>query len=203
MANEKTRAQLKVLKDSKILSGGNQTTAKNLREVFDSVIDSVSNILDDADQAGGFLALDSNGLVDVTKVAAQAPVGKFLRDDGSWQTITMPIPVTEDDYTLANTGQIDLAAYTGEVILNIQDIGAQTLDKIINYSGVSKLLLRPNTALDLTINDGTVSLNLSIKLFAPTLVCFGSKYGFLEMTKRTDGTQDQFFQTNYIDQYAS
>ncbi len=198
--SQQTRAQLKALKNNKVLSGGNQTTAQNLRDMFDGIIDSMVDILDDKDQNGGYLGIDTLGHVNISKVSSASPVGFFLRDDGTWQAITMPTPITETTYKINGTGTIDLNLLAGEVILDLIDAGPQILNKIINFNNVKKLTLRPIA--DLTINDGSVSSFISIKLFAPTLFIPATKFGFLEMTKRNDGSQDQFFQTNFIDQYT-
>lgn len=83
--SQKTRAQLEALKESLILTGGRRTTAANVREMFASVIESLSNILDDKDQPEGFLGIDSDGNANVSLIKAETPAGKYLRDDGTFK----------------------------------------------------------------------------------------------------------------------
>lgn len=57
-----------------------------VRDRMINVIDSSLNIIDDANVAGGYLAIDTNGRVDVTFINSDTPTGKFLKDDGTWDT---------------------------------------------------------------------------------------------------------------------
>lgn len=70
-----------------VLTGGRRTTAANLRQLLTDIVNGVSNINDDDNQANGYLGLDSNTLADITKLAALAPTGKFLQDNGTYQPI--------------------------------------------------------------------------------------------------------------------
>jgi len=79
-----TRAELQALKDSLIISGTKQTTAANLRAVFDVLIQSLSNILDDKDQPNGYLGIESDGTANVSLIKSATPSGKFLRDNGTF-----------------------------------------------------------------------------------------------------------------------
>ena len=82
--SQETRAQLVTLLNSKVLTGGNQTTAQNLRDVYNGIITSMINIIDDKDQNNGYLGISAVGIVDVTKIKKTTPTGEFLRDDGTW-----------------------------------------------------------------------------------------------------------------------
>ena len=83
-----TRAQLQALKDSLIRSGGvgGKTTAEDLRTFQTAIIDSLLNILDDANLSEGYLAIDSNGRVDVSKINSDdsGTIKQILNSDGSW-----------------------------------------------------------------------------------------------------------------------
>lgn len=198
-----TRAALQALSDLKIKSNGvgGKTRAADIRAVNNALIASLVSILDDMGANGGYLGIDLNGIVDITKIKKLISTGQFLKDDGTWSTIPSTTQ-TIANYTLSGSGQIDLSAYSGNVILKIIDATDQTLNKLLNFSNVEKLTLWPRSGTNLTVNDGSILPFVSIKLAAPTLVLNGSKFGFLELTKRNDGTQDQFFQTNFIDQYV-
>lgn len=87
MANQ-TRAQLVSLLNSKVLSGGRRTTAQSIRDFENAIIESLINHLDDVDQNNGYLGIDNTGKVDIIFIKAALPTGKFLRDDGTWQTNT-------------------------------------------------------------------------------------------------------------------
>lgn len=87
-----TRAQLVALLNAKVLSGGRRTTAQYLRDYENAVVQSVINIIDDKDQNGGYLGIDSNGRVDISFITAVTPVGDFLRDDGTWSSVLTSAP---------------------------------------------------------------------------------------------------------------
>lgn len=200
---QSTRAQLETLSQQYIKSNvpsNARTTGAGLRTVITGLITSMLNFMDDKDANDGYLGINSVGIVDITKIKKVVPSGQYLKDDGTWGSVA--VAPTIANYTLAGSAQIDLTLYSGDVILNIIDGTDQTLNKLVNFSNVTKLTLRPRIGIDLTINDGSVLPFVSMKLAAPTLVCKGTNFGFLEMTKRNDGTQDQFFQTNFIDQYT-
>ncbi len=99
-----TRPALVALLNSKVLSGGNQTTAKNLRDTFNAIIESMIDIIDDKDAIGGYLGINANGIVDITKIKKVVATGQFLRDDGTWQTITSGTD-TEETFTVTGTTQ--------------------------------------------------------------------------------------------------
>lgn len=49
--------------------------------------ESFLNILTDADQPSGYVSIDSLGNANITTIKAATPSGKFLRDDGTWNTL--------------------------------------------------------------------------------------------------------------------
>jgi len=107
----------------------------------------------------------------------------------------LPSTVTEINYDLVNTDFVDLnELYSGELIINLTTTGASsTLANILNYTNVTKITIRPTSALNpLSVTDGVV-----INLTVPTLSVFGPTEGFLELSKRNNN----WYQTNYIDQY--
>ena len=103
--------------------------------------------------------------------------------------------ITEINYNLALGTNIDLAPYSGEMIINVNDGANPTgiLNSFSNHTNVTKVTIRAKTSLDITVNDGDPSL----KLATAAVTLFGPKFGFLELTKRNS----KFFQTNLIDQY--
>jgi hypothetical protein len=116
---------------------------------------------------------------------------------------------TVTEYTevlTAGNNTIDLSGRTGELIINLTS-GSSTpiIVDFTNYTNVTKITLRPaNTAgLVVTVQDRFFSGNNSIALNAPTLDIYGPQSGFLELTKRTVVGSTLFWQTNYIDQYAT
>lgn len=200
--SQQTRAQLKALKNNKVLSGGNQTTAQNLRDMFDGIIDSLVDILDDVNQNGGYLGIDLTGIVDITKIKSLSPTGSFLKDDGTWSAIVPPVTQITKDIT--SVTDIDLSAYSGIVIIELTSSNAaEDLISFSNDSNVTEVILRPNS-FDLSIHDVTDQPG-NFKLAAPVLTLIGNAGGFIHLQKRTrvnlGGTL--FFQINYIDQYAT
>lgn len=136
--SQDTRAQLVTLLNSKVLTGGNQTTAQNLRDVYNGIITSMINILDDKDQNSGYLGINSSGYVDVTKIKKGTPTGEFLRDDGTWVangggSVTTVSVVTNQGIS----GVVANASTTPAITLSI---GALT-----GITSVNGLVITPNT----------------------------------------------------------
>lgn len=86
---QSTRIQLEALRDSLIRSGGvgGKITAENIREFETAIIDSLLNILDDANLSEGYLSIDADGRVDVTKINSSDSnsSSQLLQGDGSWR----------------------------------------------------------------------------------------------------------------------
>lgn len=84
------RAALVALITSKIKTASSpKTSAADLREVLNACIESLVAIIDDKDVDNGYLGIDENGRVDITKITAITPSGLFLMDDGTW---AYPVP---------------------------------------------------------------------------------------------------------------
>lgn len=115
----KTRSQLIDQLNAKVLSGGRRTTAQNVRDFENDIIESLLNKVDDADVNGGYLAISSTGLVDVSFIKEATPTGKFLRDDGSWQTVSggsgLPGTLAIDN----KTGEQNITSDDGVTVLSI------------------------------------------------------------------------------------
>jgi len=149
------RAALVALLNSKVLTGGNQTTAQGLRDTFNSIIESVLNIIDDKDANGGYLGLDVNGIANVTKIKQLTPQGYFLRDDGTWQS-SAASKITESFTIVGNTQLLSFAplfsfghyidgqyarvgasgrilSIVGNLITFDQDYTGQMLDSVYEY----------------------------------------------------------------------
>lgn len=113
--------------------------------------------------------------------------------------------ITTLSYDVATEGATkNLSGYSGELIINVtsSDGIANTINGFTNFSGVTKITLRPDNTLNpLLVNDALVSANTTIKLSTGTINIFGPKRGFLELTKRVVGAVTSFYQTNIIDQY--
>lgn len=109
---QNTRAELEALKEQYILEGGKRTTAIGMKTLFTKFIDSVMNILDDADINEGYLRIDENGRVDVSKISSAVPLGKFLKDDGTMDYTDVRTLVNEtDDVPNVATAETDLTLY--------------------------------------------------------------------------------------------
>lgn len=80
------------------------------RDRFINLMDSTLNKADDANANNGYMAIDSSGIADITKIKSLSPAGKFLKDDGSWDFATISsalttghIPYQDAANDLANT----------------------------------------------------------------------------------------------------
>lgn len=121
-----SRSQLVTLLTQKVLSSGRRTTAQFVRDIINALIISVPNIPDDANAINGYMALDANGLVDITKLAVITPSGAYLRDDGTYQP---------------STG-------SGNVILNNAPSAQITANKFIRSVGTSNDFLKADGTID-------------------------------------------------------
>lgn len=84
----KSDADLLILLGQKVLSGGRRTKGEMIREFETEMISSKQNI-DGKNQANGYAGLDSTGKINLAQLSVASPVNKFLRDDGSFQPITV------------------------------------------------------------------------------------------------------------------
>lgn len=73
------------------------------RDRYFDIVDSTLNIISDANVNGGYLGIDSvTGLVPITRIKKATPTGQFLRDDGSWQTVSTATPALTAVLTAGN-----------------------------------------------------------------------------------------------------
>jgi hypothetical protein len=87
MAN-KTRAELITSLNDNVLTGGRRTTALKLRDFENAVIESMVNKVDDLNVINGYLGISAEGIVDISFIKKTTPTGQFLKDDGTWSTIS-------------------------------------------------------------------------------------------------------------------
>lgn len=137
-----TRTQLEDLKAALIKSGGvgGKTTAEDLRTILTALIDSYLNILDDANEVGGFLLIDlTTGKVDISFIKADSPTGQYLKDDGTWNTIPSAVdslgyvPLNKAGDTFDDAGGVAVLR-TGNA--NGTDFGGAPDNKIGFYGAV-------------------------------------------------------------------
>jgi hypothetical protein len=84
--SQKSRTELIDLLESKVLSGGRRTKAEGLRLLIEAIVDSTSNINDDADSSDGFIKLNNAGTIeDISKISDSTPTGRILTDSGQWE----------------------------------------------------------------------------------------------------------------------
>lgn len=153
-----TRAQLVTLLNSKVLSIGNRTTAQNIRDFENAIIESLINHLDDVNQNGGYLGIDNSGLVNISFIKAATPTGKFLRDDGTWQIGGSGIPIARYVYLVQDAGDATImGGSSNNVYTTFQAAynAANTLQASLGGSNVVCLQVLNTTAA--TVGDLTLS----------------------------------------------
>lgn len=119
-----TRSQLEAYLATKILSGGSDTTAQNVRDFLDEIIDSCVNLTEDKNVAGGYIGADlTAGKILVgngSNVAvAVTPSGGLTIDSAGVVTLNesfKPIFNTFFDAGNVNTNETDL--YNRDLIAN-------------------------------------------------------------------------------------
>lgn len=67
-----------------IRSGLSDTTALELRQLLYEILDSYPNVIDDKNANNGYLGIDGSGRVNVSFINSATPLGKFVRDDGTF-----------------------------------------------------------------------------------------------------------------------
>jgi hypothetical protein len=82
-----------------------------LRQRLVNMVDSTLSRLDDLNASFGYLGIDGEGKVDVSLICAAVPSGKFLRDNGTWDSIT---GMSWGGITGTLTAQTDLVTYIGD-----------------------------------------------------------------------------------------
>lgn len=180
----KNKANILIDRDNLIITSGRQTTAANVRALIGTILDSYPNAVD-----GGWIfqaQLGYSSLITITD--PKSFVHKDYVDTAVPPTTTISLDLTGGIDTL------NLITKVGIVIVDVTTSdSSDTINNITNATNVTKIIFRPGSSLNLIVNNGAI-----IKLFAPALTIFGTKDGYLELTKRNS----IFYQTAYIDQYT-
>lgn len=120
-----SRSALYSLVTSKVLTGGRRTKAVDERAVYNAIIAEALNGADDANVAGGYMKIDSSGLVNISFIKSATPSGLFLRDDGTWQAASgggaagLSANIAVDN----TTGSIPITTEDGAIELRVLDGG--------------------------------------------------------------------------------
>lgn len=141
-----SRSALNTLVTAKVLTGGRRTTAANEREVYNAIIAEAVNNVDDADVAGGYMKISAAGRVDVSFINSASASGKFLRDDGSWQTVATGAPSLDAVLLAGNsTGDIPIISEDAGIELRVQDGGNGYFISSVGVVGVTNSpFINPN-----------------------------------------------------------
>lgn len=125
-----TKAQLLTLLDAKVISGGAQTNAQNLRDFNIAFINAVLTFLDNKDLPDGYLSMDAAGNANASKIKIPTPLGYLLSDAGTWKPSVLPL-----FQSFASVGNNTVT----ETDLVINALAANTMldgDKLeLNYGG--------------------------------------------------------------------
>lgn len=172
-----SRSQLVAILNQKVLSGGRRTTAQFVRDIVTACIASTSNITDDANQPNGYAALNSGGKINAS---------------------VLPSVITVVNINITGAPSIDLGTLSGTVYANLTSANAsETIDSVVNFSGIDFVYFFPKSTLNVTFNDASVNGG-NMKLNAPTLTPIGGKLGFLKLMQRNS----LMFEESFIDQYV-
>ena len=153
-------------------------TGATSQQQFVDTADSFLNIDDDKNANNGYMAIDANGLV-----------SSVILDKTSLEEITV-------DITGLDT--IDISSAIAPVINLISSNPSETIDFIINIPTDCIIELRPESGLDVTFNDASVNSG-NLHLRAPSLICYGTKFGYLQLKTHSRIVGD-LFEKEYIDQ---
>lgn len=93
---------------------GRLIKGKTVQDRLINLLDSSLNF-DDENVNGGYLGIDfTTGLVDISFIKAGTPTGQFLRDDGSWQTVSTATPGLAAVLAAGgNTGELSITSDNG------------------------------------------------------------------------------------------
>lgn len=102
-----------------------------LRQRLFNIADSALNRTTHADVNNGYLKINSSGHVNIAFVKAASPTGKFLRDDGTWQTVSGGGGGgTWGSITGTIGSQTDLTTYISTQIANLVNSAPGALDTL-------------------------------------------------------------------------
>lgn len=73
------------------------------RARFLNLLDSAINTISDLNVANGYLGIDTNGRVNISFINAASQTGKYLRDDGTWQSVVISTPNLSAVLAVGNT----------------------------------------------------------------------------------------------------
>ncbi len=141
-----TRAQLVTLLNDNVKSGNSDTTAAGVRTFENDFIVSAVNKTDDLNINNGYLGI-SSGRVDITFINAAVQTGKFLRDDGTWQTVSTGASSLSTTLSVGNiTGGYSILISAGDQIDS--QLAAGTLNLGTTLAG--------------TVNIGSAATNINL-----------------------------------------
>lgn len=172
-----TRSELITETNSTFLTGGNRSTAKSARELVADIINNTLNIEDDANVNGGYMEIDSAGMVNVSFIKSVTPAGAFLRDDGTFAipalsgsaggdlSGTYPNPTVAKLNGQLPSHYLGRANHTGSQLANtISDFNTATLLVAVDVTGDTMLGY-------LTLNsDPTNALHAATKSYVDNLL---------------------------------
>ena len=165
-----SRSALVTLLGNKVITGNNATTAQNIRDFENNVIDSFVNSTDDADVANGYMKISASGIVNVSFIKKTAPTGQFLRDDGTWQPVGSAGTPTLQQVLTAGSTLVGNNLVTGTGDLTFGSLDAGIYESTIKYSG-STILHTAYDGIDTglftqTPNDNIFTKKLTVNNFS-------------------------------------
>lgn len=139
-----------------------------------NMIDSTLNKTDHANAANGYVAIASDGTVNMTVFAVASPANKFLRDDGTWQNMDM-LPSQSGNNGKYLTTNGSAASWATLASSSLADFNTAVDARITNWVGAAPAALDTLDELAAALGDdanfaGTVTTALSSKapLASPT-----------------------------------
>ena len=148
------------------------------RDAFNDQADSNLNIISDADQPGGYLAIDMAGKV------ISGPILAGL--------------MAEASLNVTGLTTIDLAGITAPIVNLVSTNATEVIDNVTNFLNPSRVTFRAEAGLDITFNDKAINGG-NLRLAGPEMPIYGTNGGELRLETRA-GSAD-LWQDKYTNEF--
>lgn len=107
-----------------------------VRDKLNLLADSVLFYADDANIPGGYMAIDTNGRVDISFINAASPASHFLQDDGTWGT---PAGLPSNLQDVLATGNV---SGVNDILMSVgQGMDSETFGDTLNIGATNSAVI--------------------------------------------------------------
>lgn len=88
-----------------------------------------------------------------------------------------------------------------DIVVLTSSNAAESIDAITNTLSNKNIIFRPESGLIVTFNNKSATVGSNLILYAEQQIPNGTKFGFIELRKRSYAAAIGFFETNFMDEY--